>query len=211
MYRTHLDIPLPAVRACRVRLGLSGIVLSDRFEYYCGWHLRLFKEVLLGVFGPLRRFDIVRGTEKWTSYTHYHAAEFLDGSPGEEIQLIFLPHPDSVMTDPAVTDENVHWEQMWSAIAKDSNYILLENGDSCNVPGHGGHLYIVTCTLCGAMGLYSYLKNSIKGIDAAGCPIFHNSFKHQYTHLGRRLSFCEQCQDAELPGLQLGAGARRQA
>lgn len=198
---THLDIPLPAIRTCRVRLGMSSVLLSDSFQYYVGWNLRLFKETLLGIFDGFCRFDIVRGTEKWRSYLHFHAAEFLEGSPGEEIQLILLPPPETVITDPAVIDESTDWEQMWLAIAQDRNYILLENGHACAVPGNGRDLYIVTCTICGLMGLYSCSKNSIKGIDAASCPIFYNSFKHVYTTHGCRLSFCEQCQSLDLPGV----------
>ena len=203
-----MDIPLPAIRICRVRLGLNGAVLADRFDYYVGWKLRLFKEVLLGVFGPSCRFDIVKGAEKWRSYVHEFAADVLEGVPGEEIQIIFMPHPDSVMTDPAVADETAHWDDMWSAIAKDRNYMFLENGDCYSVPGCD--LILITCTVCGTMGLYSTVKNGIRGTDAEGCPIFYNRFKHRYTGLGQRLSFCELCKDAELPGWEPARAARHE-
>lgn len=181
--------------ACCVRLGLSGDVVCSRFEYCRGWGLRRFKQALQCLWGPLlnRRFDILRGTQKWRFHVHAFAWQFVQGTPGEEIQVVLRSDPEHVLTDLPFWDGtletplgNVDWLCMWQATFRSPDYLLLESGASCPVPGHEDNLYICTCVLCGDMGLYSRRRQNWDGALR---------WRHARNLIGVSLNLCAECGD----------------
>jgi len=80
---------------CCVRLGLSGVVLSDDFRYLTYWLLYDFKLKLVREFGQVlrSRFDVLFGIEKWPERV-VSAGAMLPGLPGDEVQLILVPLPE---------------------------------------------------------------------------------------------------------------------
>ena len=183
--------------ACRVRLGLGGDVVCNRFEFCRGWDLRRFKQALQCLWGPLlnRRFDILRGTQKWRFHEHAFAWQFVQGTPDEELQVILVSDPQSILSDLPFVDGtletplgNVDGHCMWQATLRSPDYLLLENGASCPVLGHENNLYICTCVRCGEMGLYSRHKQEYDG---------SLGWRSATSDLGFIINVCPECRDPD--------------
>ena len=202
-----LAFPEPCVRTCRVRVGLDGAVLCDAFHYDAWFGLREFKIELLHACPSLTcRFDIVRGVEKWRSYTHRYAETFLHGLPGEDIQIVLLP---GLKGDPVVTDGALNTplsgllREMRSAIAANRDYLLLESGDAFEVPWYGEFLRIDSCAVCGVMGTDCNYYVFPEGLlSRCGFCCSRSWVERRVARQDRYLGFCRQRSDAELPGVE---------